>query len=76
MLNKFHLSLHGIKCHHCLATVEQALQKASGVEKVEIDQDSKSASVESYTSVESLISAVKAVGYDASVVHSTKEVLS
>jgi copper chaperone CopZ len=73
MLNKFHLSLHGIKCRHCLATVKHALQRESGVEKVEIDQESRTASVESYTSVETLIAAVNAAGYDATVINSTEE---
>ena len=73
MPNTFQLSLHGIKCCSCLATVEQALQKVSGVEKVDIDQDSRTANVKTYASVESLIAAIKAVGYDATIVNSAKD---
>lgn len=67
MRSSVRLLLHGTKCSSCLAAVEQALLKEHGVETVEIDPDSKTARIEADMPVTGILAAIRAAGYDASV---------
>ncbi len=61
----FNLSIPGMKCAGCVSAIEKALGNEAGVIKSEVDLESKSAMVESDTSLAALISAIKAAGFEA-----------
>ena len=65
MSNKIKLSIPGMKCAGCVSAIEKALGNEAGVIKSEVDLESKSAMVESDTSLAALISAIKAAGFEA-----------
>ena len=65
------LAITGMHCPHCVATVEQALQKVSGVNGVSVDLQHGSAEVdydERRAKADALITAVTGAGYGAEVV--------
>ncbi len=64
------LKITGMHCAHCVATVEQALQKVSGVYGASVDLDHGSAEVDyddRRAKPDALVSAVTAAGYGAEV---------
>lgn len=65
MSNIINLSIPGMKCAGCVSAIEKALGNEAGVIKSEVDLESKSAMVESDTSLAALISAIKAAGFEA-----------
>jgi len=65
MSNIIKLSIPGMKCAGCVSAIEKALGKEVGVVKSEVDLESKSAMVESDTSLAALVSVIKAAGFEA-----------
>ena len=59
------LSITGMTCGHCKKAVEDALQGVAGVEKVSVDLDQGSASIEGKAELSQLIAAVLEEGYGA-----------
>ncbi len=60
------LHVEGMMCKHCQARVEQALTSISGVSKVSVSLEKKSATVEcSQVSKDTLITAIQNAGYEA-----------
>lgn len=60
------LQVEGMMCMHCVSHVETALSKISGVDKVEVSLDKKTATVTGMNlNKDELIQAVKEAGYDA-----------
>jgi copper chaperone len=61
------LKVTGMTCGHCEAAVRKALEQVPGVTAVStVDREKELAVVEGDASVEALIEAVKAEGYQAS----------
>ena len=60
------LSVEGMMCPRCVAHVKSALEGVKGVKSATVDLESKKAVAEavSTTSVDALISAVTAAGYE------------
>ena len=66
--------MQNMTCAMCKITIRKALQGVAGVQQVQVDFDSKTASVTfdpQKTSIDALIEATTNVGYPASV-HPTK----
>ncbi|MFP3874695.1 MAG: heavy metal translocating P-type ATPase [Thiohalophilus sp.] len=59
------LSISGMSCAGCVASVEQALQAVPGVEQAEVNFAEHTATVEGEVSADKLVEAVKQAGYDA-----------
>ena len=60
------LTIRGMTCHHCVATVRQALQACPGVTEVRMDLDGGAATVAGdRLDPEALCAAVRALGYQA-----------
>ena len=61
------LSVEGMMCDHCRASVEKALSSVPGVKKVKVDLKSKKATVESKDEIADiiLVEAVKKAGFEA-----------
>jgi copper chaperone len=65
------LKISGMHCGHCVATVEQALQKVAGVYGASVDLEHGSADVDyddTQAQPAALVSAVTGAGYGAEVV--------
>lgn len=65
------LRIEGMTCASCETSIKIALSKLDGVSLVEVDYDTKSASVEhdpSLTSAQALAEAVTGLGYETTVV--------
>ncbi|MFA5397808.1 MAG: heavy-metal-associated domain-containing protein [Methanomicrobiales archaeon] len=61
-----HLSITGMMCEGCVATVKTALESVSGVEKVDVSLEKKEAVVTydpATTTEEKIIKTVKKAGY-------------
>ncbi len=59
--------IQGMNCHHCRATVEKAIAATPGVDSVSVDLDSAKAVVSGSASSESIMAAVHAAGFSASL---------
>ena len=59
------LSIPGMACCSCVSKIENKLKEQDGVEKVEVDFDSKTAKVDAKISAVGLITAIKTAGYEA-----------
>lgn len=59
------LVIPGIKCGGCVATIEKALGDETGVLKSEVDLETKTATVKSNVSLDVLVDAIKAAGFEA-----------
>ena len=64
MSNKIQFTIPAIKCSGCVTAIEKALNDKSGVIRVDVDLETKSALVESDVSQAVLIDTIKSVGYD------------
>ena len=60
------LSIDGMRCAACVSKVETALTSAPGVQQASVNMVDRTATVRGELDVSELISAVQAVGYDAS----------
>ena len=65
MASEHRLSIAGMSCAGCVASVEKALQAVAGVESASVNFAEHTAQVSGDVAVEALIAAVKAAGYDA-----------
>ena len=61
----YRLSITGMSCAGCVASVENALQAVTGVERASVNFAEHTAVVEGRASVADVIAAVKQAGYDA-----------
>jgi copper chaperone CopZ len=59
------LAIPGIKCGGCVSAIENALGDETGVIKYEVDQETKTATIESNASLAVLIDAIKTAGFEA-----------
>ncbi len=64
-----HLNISGMTCKHCTDTVSKSLHSVDGVENVSVSLDPGTASVIASVNVKtsSLIDAIQAKGFEASV---------
>lgn len=62
------LSLSGITCASCVATIQKTLDGLDGVEHAEVNFASRTAQVKSQLATTEIIAAIEGVGYGASVV--------
>ena len=60
------LSIGGMRCQGCASAVEEALAAVDGVAKASVSLEQNMAQVEGTASVDQLIAAVIAAGYQAS----------
>ncbi|MFC6732853.1 MULTISPECIES: heavy-metal-associated domain-containing protein [unclassified Haladaptatus] len=60
------LTVSGMSCGGCEATVEEALKGVAGVTNATADRETDTATIEGDADVETLVSAVENAGYDAS----------
>jgi Cu+-exporting ATPase len=65
VVTEHRLSIAGMSCAGCVASVEQALQAVVGVQSASVNFAEHTALVSGDVTAESLIAAVKAAGYDA-----------
>ena len=59
--------IEGMTCNHCVAHVKSSIEELPGVEKAEVDLNSKSAIISGEIADEEIIKAVKKAGYKASI---------
>ncbi len=59
------LAIKGMTCQHCAATVERALSRVPGVERVRVHYLRKEAEVHGQVDTQALVEAVEGVGYQA-----------
>lgn len=60
-------AIEGMNCNHCRMTVEKAIAGVPGVDSASVDLDSAKATVSGSASADSIIAAVHAAGFDASL---------
>jgi len=60
------ITVEGMSCEHCEATVEEALRGVDGVCDVSVDRESKTATVDGDAEATALVDAVTEAGYEAS----------
>ncbi|MEF8777214.1 MAG: heavy metal-associated domain-containing protein [Haloarculaceae archaeon] len=60
------ITVHGMSCEGCEASVVEALESVSGVESATADREQEQASVSGDVRVEELVVAVEDAGYEAS----------
>lgn len=61
------LTIEGMSCGHCEASVETALQAVSGVRNAEADRDAEEVTVHGDADPAALVEAVTDAGYDATI---------
>lgn len=61
------LNIEGMTCDHCVEAVKGALERTPGVEKAQVDLDAGQAMVEGSGDVQTMLQAVEAEGYRASL---------
>ncbi|APE95071.1 heavy-metal-associated domain-containing protein [Halodesulfurarchaeum formicicum] len=59
------ITVEGMTCGHCEATVEEALQAVSGVTEATADREAEEATVTGDADAASLVQAVEDAGYTA-----------
>ncbi|MHA1353282.1 MAG: heavy-metal-associated domain-containing protein [Candidatus Heimdallarchaeaceae archaeon] len=65
------LNIEGMTCGHCVMTVTKALQGVTGVKKVKVDLEKRTAKVKfdsKEATIESMINAIVDFGYKATAV--------
>jgi len=67
MTQRYRLSIGGMSCAGCVAAVEDALRKVSGVTSATVNFAEHTAEVSGDVEAETLIEAVKSAGYEAAV---------
>ena len=65
IMSEIRLSIIGMSCAGCVASVEDALNKVNGVDKASVNFADHTANIVGNASVESLIKSVVDAGYDA-----------
>ncbi len=61
------LNVEGMTCDHCVKAVREALERTPGVEKAQVDLQAGEATVEGAADVQTMLQAVEAEGYNASL---------
>jgi copper chaperone CopZ len=54
----------GVSCGHCKSAIEGEVSQVPGVERVEVDVDTKRVVVEGTASAEAVVAAIGEAGYD------------
>ena len=67
------LSIAGMSCAGCVATVENALKGVPGVDEATVNLAERTATVKGAAETAALVSAVKAAGYDAAVLRGPED---
>ncbi len=67
------LSIEGMSCAGCVASVEKALSKVQGVEQVSVNFAEHTASIKGQASASSLIKALVDAGYNATELRSNAD---
>ena len=67
MAKKIELTVNGMMCGHCVATVENALSALGSNAQVDLDTGSASLMADDSLSVNTVIDAIKKLGFDAQV---------
>lgn len=62
------LMIHGMNCASCVSKVETALSKVNGVHNVNVNLTDRSALINGYADIDSLIATVKQAGYQAEII--------
>jgi copper chaperone CopZ len=69
MSKEIRLSIPTMKCNGCVAAIGKAIQEAAsneiGIDRVKVDLETKTASVEAEVEASVLIEALKSAGFDA-----------
>lgn len=60
------ITVEGMSCGGCEETVEEALRNIEGVEQVEVDRTTNSATIDGDADTEDLVTVVEEAGYEAS----------
>ncbi|MDH3275329.1 MAG: heavy-metal-associated domain-containing protein [Gammaproteobacteria bacterium] len=72
MSKEIRLSIPTMKCNGCVAAIEKAIQEAVsdeiGIDRMKVDLETKTASVEAKVVASVLIDALDSAGFDATVV--------
>ena len=72
MSKEIRLSIPTMKCNGCVAAIEKAIQAAVsdeiGIDRVKVDLETKTASVEAEVLASVLIDALESAGFDATEV--------
>jgi len=61
------ITVEGMSCEHCEATVVDALESVGGVTAASADRETAEATIEGEAATADLLAAVDDAGYDASV---------
>ena len=61
------IEIEGMKCNHCKANVEKAIASIAGVNKVEADLASKTASIEGHCNIDEVKKAVEDLGFTVKI---------
>jgi Cu+-exporting ATPase len=72
-MNTIRLSLSGMHCAGCVARVEKALDVVGGVESATVNLAERTATVQGNVSVDALISAIEAAGYEAAELRNVED---
>lgn len=72
-LHEYRFKIPDISCASCIKTIENALQAVPGVKTVNVNFANRVATIESTSTAESLIQAVKQVGYTANEIKTVQE---
>ena len=68
MSDTVQINITGMTCNHCVAAVRKALAAVDGVDEVvDVQLEPGSATVTGSATTDSLLAAVKAAGYQASI---------
>ncbi len=73
MKSVYRLSISGMRCAGCVASVESALKSVNGVTKVDVNFADHTAQVEGKVQSSSLVEAVSKAGYEASLLEDDEE---
>lgn len=72
-MNTIRLSLSGMHCAGCVARAEKALVAVGGVESATVNLAERTATVQGNVSVDALISAIEAAGYEAAELRNVED---
>ena len=64
-MDKRVFKVDGMMCNHCRANVEKTLQSLQGIDNVDVDLATGTATVTGSATDEAIVSAITAVGYKA-----------
>jgi copper chaperone len=66
-MSEIRLKITGMTCNHCVAHTKKTLEAVPGVESVEVTLEPGGAQVKGSAEADALVAAVKAAGYEASL---------